>query len=564
MTKIPYTEEQARKLVENGHLSEDTFHHIKASGGFMQGYDEGGVVMPDQPATLNPQSDLMNQKAAYYQSQNPGMSLGDAMARAGMEISQAKMNAAAQDAAPQAGFDTSMASLPKTPAEALANDGGAAPMQQPLQGVQVASIDPSADKQIAASIAPQSPEAGHVPTGSVVGGGAQAPQAGAMPLPGADYMKAMDEGLTKQYQGTEKLGKAQAGAAAESAKFMSGMANQMRREQSIDQIHEYERQDAAQQGLEKLNKLGAEIQSAKIDQNHFWSSRTTGQKISAAIGIALGGIGQGLMKSNSNAAMDIITHAIDRDIDAQKANLANKRAGFEAQTGLYGMVQKNFQDERQARLAARSLGLQAAEMQLKSIAAKAQSPEIAAQYQALLGQMQATQAQTRQQMAFQGYQMRALGQAMGPGGGSVNPEALPKEYKERYVPGLGFTRDPETRRKVDEFRAGDDAFQKDIAALKDFAIKNRGATLDRDTVNKGKAMAAAVQNSYRKAEGMGVYKESESEFMKNLVGSDPTTWTTYVPQLEALGESAKNARDSFYSAHISGYQPIKEGAARGR
>ncbi len=77
---------------------------------------------------------------------------------------------------------------------------------------------------------------------------------------------------------------------------------------------------------ERSEKLFQEAMDSKIDPNRYWENKSTGGKISAAIGIALAGIGGGMGGQGGNMALDVINKAIDRDIDAQKANLSNKNS----------------------------------------------------------------------------------------------------------------------------------------------------------------------------------------------------------------------------------------------
>lgn len=79
---------------------------------------------------------------------------------------------------------------------------------------------------------------------------------------------------------------------------------------------------------ERQSKMG-EIQNAindvadgHINPNHYLENMGTGQKISTAIGMILGGAAGGA--NGHNPAMEILQTQINRDIDAQKANLNNK------------------------------------------------------------------------------------------------------------------------------------------------------------------------------------------------------------------------------------------------
>ncbi len=66
-----------------------------------------------------------------------------------------------------------------------------------------------------------------------------------------------------------------------------------------------------------------DAKNSRIDPNHFWSSRSTGQKVQTAIGMILSGIGSGLT-GQPNTALEVLNRAIDRDIESQKANLGQK------------------------------------------------------------------------------------------------------------------------------------------------------------------------------------------------------------------------------------------------
>jgi hypothetical protein len=69
-----------------------------------------------------------------------------------------------------------------------------------------------------------------------------------------------------------------------------------------------------------------------IDPGHLWADEGGGNRALAAIGIALGAIGQGL-NGKENGAIKIIDQAIDRDIAIQKANLAQLGDSTEASRG---------------------------------------------------------------------------------------------------------------------------------------------------------------------------------------------------------------------------------------
>lgn len=444
MAKVPFTEEQALKLVENGHLSEATYNHLKTSGGFMQGFDEGGVVAPEMPAApVDNTSNLVGEKAAYYQAQ--GMSMGDAMAKAAMDIQGAKNAAASAAMAPQQGFDQSMAALPKTPEEAAQMEalggkpGIASPATMPLQGAQVASNAPANDIATAAGMIPQAshPEAGRVDPSQLVMPTSAQPQAPAA----ADPIKPFTDAMAQQTKGLEMAGQAGAKKAAQEAGFYNEAQKQLRMQQAHEHVAEMQRQDEMAAGMQKLETAMHEAANGKIDPNHFWNSRTTGQKVMAAIALALGGIGGGISGKGGNVGFDIINHAIDRDIEAQKSNLAQKNQAVQNQTGLYNMMRQRFGDERQAYLATRAAYLQNVEMQVHEIAARNDSAIIQGNAQAMLGQVKMQQEQIKAQMAESLGQKALLKQLSGGDATQITGAQLanmPKEIKENFVQGEGI------------------------------------------------------------------------------------------------------------------------------
>jgi hypothetical protein len=98
---------------------------------------------------------------------------------------------------------------------------------------------------------------------------------------------------------------------------------------------------AGEAGLAKIQ--GARDEMARIDtsidQNRFWASRSTGQKIAAVIGLALGAIGTG--PDGINRAASLLDSSIARDIDAQKTEhtfrLQKGQAAIDSATSMYAL-----------------------------------------------------------------------------------------------------------------------------------------------------------------------------------------------------------------------------------
>lgn len=63
------------------------------------------------------------------------------------------------------------------------------------------------------------------------------------------------------------------------------------------------------------------LMTNKIDPNKYWDGHS---KLAASLGIILGGLGQGLMHSNTNQALAVVQDGINREVDRQSKNNANE------------------------------------------------------------------------------------------------------------------------------------------------------------------------------------------------------------------------------------------------
>jgi len=119
-------------------------------------------------------------------------------------------------------------------------------------------------------------------------------------------------------------------------------ADRMEHEAALQQAQAAQLQEMAAQQQATLadrqknaDEMFSKYASGQVDPNRYWSNMSTGGKISSAIGMMIGGIGAGLSHA-PNLAAGVIENAINRDIDAQKMDLAkqaNALSHYLAQTG---------------------------------------------------------------------------------------------------------------------------------------------------------------------------------------------------------------------------------------
>lgn len=104
--------------------------------------------------------------------------------------------------------------------------------------------------------------------------------------------------------------------------------------QSLEDINA-RHQEALQKINASIDSTAKDIDDGKINPNHLYESMSTPGKIVNAIGLILGGIGGGLTHQE-NPALKFLQSQIDRDIQAQRANLGKKEnllSAFMKQTG---------------------------------------------------------------------------------------------------------------------------------------------------------------------------------------------------------------------------------------
>lgn len=165
----------------------------------------------------------------------------------------------------------------------------------------------------------------------------------------------------------EKLGMAGTieGARAQAA------AAEARRQQTID-AHFAEQQ-----------KLMDDVRQSKIDPDQVWSGAGGAlRRIGAVFAMAMGGYAAGL-RGGPNQAADIIDKMVDRDVDAQKSELAKKQSMLQQSNTKFGQLMQKFGDERAAEAAMKADLYAGAQAHADAMIADAKTDQQRAQGEAL-------------------------------------------------------------------------------------------------------------------------------------------------------------------------------------
>lgn len=160
----------------------------------------------------------------------------------------------------------------------------------------------------------------------------------------------------------------------------------------------------------EVDRTIKDIKDQHINPNQYMENMSTGQRVSTAIGLILGGLGGGLAHT-SNTAQDFLNKQIDRDIDAQKQELGKKNNLLTAYYHKYGNI-------RDAADMSRAVALGNMSAQFQEAAAKSKDPLAKARADQQIGPIELQKHQLLQGIAFRNNIMQ---QSQQPGGGGVDP-----------------------------------------------------------------------------------------------------------------------------------------------
>lgn len=420
---------------------------------------------------------------------------------------------------------------------ALAYGVGTAPAPAPTA--------PAATPDAAPATSPQGqPQAAPAP--------APAPTMPPMPsipgYPSAGLEKAINTMVQTGREGADLKAKAEAQQAADM---------QAAHQQYIDNLTNVETKRQADLAAvqQEINAAQDDVKNFRLDPTHFWSSKGTGQKVTALIGVALGGIGSALT-GQQNMALQTIQNFIDRDIEAQKLELGKKENLVGMLYRKYGNVEEAANAARsyltalvagQAGLAAARSGGDIAKANAKLLESNLQAQAIGPMAQIVNGKYQA--AITKYQMDWQ-RQMFQWGMQMASGAGQQGNEYLPsrapppmgsdpmspmkyavesrKDAAERTVPGPGgrpfLAYDADTAKKVRPALAAAGTARKLLDELQALRANASGfpGTDGADQYAKTKRLFAEQW-----AMTLGQTSLSDTQF-KNLEEILPSNWDAFV------------------------------------
>jgi hypothetical protein len=106
--------------------------------------------------------------------------------------------------------------------------------------------------------------------------------------------------------------------------------------------------------LEERRLEAEALSKMKVDPNAYWHNKSTGDKVGLMIFGAISGALDFKYGRGGNKVIDAINAAIDRDIDAQKANITHAGNMYDRKMTLYQKYYEIYRDEESARSKARA------------------------------------------------------------------------------------------------------------------------------------------------------------------------------------------------------------------
>ena len=360
----------------------------------------------------------------------------------------------------------------------------------------------------------------------------------------------MDQSYGNVMGGLSGAAKVEEGLAKERANVYGDLQQQYA---NLDAEHKKSQADT----LQEVTKF-QDAANKDVDPHRYWDSLSTGNKVSASIGIILGGIGAGMMRGD-NQALKVIDQAINQDIDAQKTNASKNM-------NLYRVNLDKYKNAEEAHVRTKLELASLADLKLKQAEANAKSQESKFALQTARGELQAKYAPLFEQASQMKTQRQIMQMAQ------VNPEAitpvmaqfLPEKDRERFIPGLGFALDKAGADKVKmELKPDhDDAIQaiERMAQLRKkygSEIMNREAVAEADTLKgilKGKLRTFLV--------GPGAVSESEQKILDDII-QDPTSLMANDASVYKRLETLKGAINNSYmnKAKLQGLDTSRQAQA---
>ncbi len=262
----------------------------------------------------------------------------------------------------------------------------------------------------------------------------------------------------------------------------------------------------------EIGNLIQDMKAGHIDPNAYINKMSSGQKMSTAIGLILGGIGGGIDRTGQNPALDFLNNQIKNDINAQVENRNNKNTIFNA-------MEKQFGNKQDALKMTEAFYLSKTANEINTAAAKSGNALAMSRAQQVTGQL----LDKKNILIKQTAQEQALHTMMAGGDADSAIGMMPESVRERYVPGYGLALNKEAAMKANEKVGGAQNAISGINELK--AMVGKSSNFSLQDRAKAQTLASYLKGALRtEIVGPGAVSEREWKLLDSII-ADPTAIT---------------------------------------
>jgi hypothetical protein len=200
-----------------------------------------------------------------------------------------------------------------------------------------------------------------------------------------DSEKAVSQAAGDEITGVQNETAAKVQAASDEAAVMQPGVDADFRQQT-DRITQQE--ESRQRIEEARQKVTQTIADASKEPTKFWDDRTADQRTYARIGVALGGLAQGLSGSKSNQVLDYLEREVDRDTKAKQARAEHLYKLAEQSRGMLSDAYRERAEDLSNADLNRAANWSIIQKQAETIAKSGMAGQLTAQGQQLIAQIQ--------------------------------------------------------------------------------------------------------------------------------------------------------------------------------
>lgn len=376
---------------------------------------------------------------------------------------------------------------------------------------------------------------------------------------GSDLMKGINQSFNQIEKGYKDIGDAQATGLNETAKIHD--ENQKRMNEAIE-LHKASRAklDADHE------KISNDIMTSKLDPNKVWNNMSTGSKIGAAISVLFSGIGAGL-SGQQNMAMKVLDDTMNKDIEAQKAELGKKENLLSNNIRKYGALD----DALKATMMELNATVQG---QIAAVAARSGSKEAQANAVIHVGKLEQQRAVLANEIAQKQASQQAMKQ-LSSGGSSDFVNSLPEEIRKRYVEGEGFRGVARTEKQAEQLNTSSVDTEQASSMIDDLIAigkKSGRETFPTEAKAQAQVISQMLIGKLRvPITGPGAMSESEQKILKDII-ANPTD-VSQVNAISVLNKLKDTLNNNLYiqakkaglnMVKIDGAKKLKASEGRGK